>query len=99
VVVRSWLVTVDQAGIGPGPGLPVLGPFPPPPPGPTCALGAAGLAFMGTFGPPAGLPFLSPPGGVIHMDLAASSAAVGNSAILFTPLPGAPPIPYSLTVF
>jgi hypothetical protein len=95
-VVRSWLVTVDQVGIGTG--LAIHGFGGPPPAAPTCTLGAAGLAFMTTFGPPAGIPFAGVPAGAIHMDLAASSAAVLNSAIVFTPLGFAPPTAYALTV-
>ena len=54
---------------------------------------------MATFAPPFGIPFLGAPGGVIHMDLAASSTALFNSAAVFTPLPGPPPIPYMLVAY
>jgi hypothetical protein len=95
VVVRSWLIGVEQVGIGPG--LAPAGYGGPPPAVPTCSLGAAGLAFMGTLIPFP--PFVGVPGGAIHMDLAASSAAVLNSAIVFTPIPGPPPVPYMLSVY
>jgi hypothetical protein len=108
VVVRSWFPSSaagtwftggDQVGIGPG--LAIHGFGGPPPAAPTCTLGAAGLAFMTTFGFP---PFIGFPAGVIHMDTVGAagvfaSADVANSAIVFTPIPGPAPVPYMLSVY
>jgi hypothetical protein len=96
VIHRSYNVTQDQVGISPGIAADGFGG--PPPAAPTCSLGVAGLAFMTTFAPPGGLPFIGGPFGVIHMDstAAAFSPALLNSAVVFTPNPGPG---YDLTVF
>jgi hypothetical protein len=52
---------------------------------------------MGTY--PPFPPYVGVPAGVIHMDSTAFSNAVGNSAIVFTPMGLTAPDAYSLTVY
>jgi hypothetical protein len=96
VITREWLVVVDQAGVGPGIAAQGYGGPPPAVAPSTCALGAPGLAFMGTFAPPIGLPYVGGVTGTIHMDAAAPSAAVLNSAIVLTPMLAGVPDGYIL---
>jgi hypothetical protein len=98
VIVRQRAATTvtvalhDQIGVGPG--LAGQGFGGPPPAAPTCGV-AAGTPFATAWGTPG---ILGAPGGVIHMDLLASSIAFSNLAAVFTPAPGIPAT-YTLTVY
>lgn len=96
VVTREWLPVsiIDQCGISPGLAAHGFGGPPPAALPSTCGAGAAGIAFMGTFAPPFGLPYFGGISGVIHTDPTtpfAAISALANSAAVFTPaLLGAP---------
>ena len=99
VIVRQSTPTgtAGQCGIGPG----VAGQgFGGPPPGGliACSLGPAGFAFMTMYGIPGG--FVNAPNAATFMNDTSYSSAVGNCAIVFTPLPtGPPPNAYQMNVY